>query len=164
MTGKGGGQYDSSGDSSFEGATRSHLSGFLNSPAVKKMEDYQYHHSRHRLEEEELDCHERTNRKDDEDMSDIIDDGEWCPELHNRKYLVVEWIDVCKTKNHNNKNKNRNNGDVTGIDFLETFLRSIAWAIVTDRTVLFREVGMDGDKGNDKAELNQLSSLCDGND
>ena len=130
----------------------------LTPPAVKKMEEYQYHNSRHRLDDEEYDCHERTNRASDEDMSEIIDNGEWCPELHKRKFLVVDWVDFCSEET------NQHSAGKSGIDVLQELVRNVAWAIVTQRTLLFREMGVEAEDEFQSGLSNNDLSSCDGED
>lgn len=127
----------------------------LTPPAIKLFERYQYRNSEHTMQEEEFECHERTNRGSDEDMAEIIDNGEWCPELHQRKFLVVDWVDSCDGES------NQHSAGKSGLESLQDFVRGVAWAMVTGRTVLFREMGVeayDNEGGGDNDE----SSSCDG--
>jgi hypothetical protein len=126
----------------------------LTPPAIKWMEAYQFHNSQHKLEDEEEQCHDRTNRGSNEDMSEIIDDGEWCPELHGRKFLVVDWVDFC------NEATNQHSHGQSGIEFLQEFVRNIAWAMVTQRTLLFREMGIEAE--DEGLEDNGSFSSCEG--
>ncbi len=138
----------------------------LTPPAIKLMENYQYHNSQHSLNDQENECHERTNRGSEDDISKIIDDGEWCPELHKRKFIIVDWVDHCEEES------NQHSSGKSGVEFLEEFVRSVAWAIVTGRTVLFREMGLAvydeenkvDSTHNTRNKNHDLSSSCEGDE
>jgi hypothetical protein len=116
----------------------------LTPPAMKLMEDYQYHHSQPFMEDEASGCRERTNTHESDSIADAIQD-DWCPELQERHFLVVTL------------NCDESQG-VSGIQMLQEFLRSIAWAVVTGRTVLYKQsYGKD-----DTCTGEACSELCEG--
>jgi hypothetical protein len=116
----------------------------LTPPAMKLVEDYQYHHSQPFMEDEANGCRERTNTDESDSIADAIQD-DWCPELQKRHFLVVTL------------NCDESQG-VSGIQMLQDFLRSIAWAVVTGRTVLYKQT-----YGKDDACTGEAcSELCEG--
>jgi hypothetical protein len=114
--------------------------------AIKFVEDYEYHHSQYKLEAEAWDCRERTNRDEDESIADTIRE-DWCPELQSRHYLVVTLN--CDENNYN------------PMGMLQDFLRSVAWAMVTDRTLLYKQNHRNGDDTCSEAEEG-CSDSCNG--
>lgn len=126
--------------------------------AIFLFQEYQAVNSHHRMEEEEESCHERTNRGSDDSMQDIIDDGQWCPELHERHYLVVDWVDPC--------NESHNPTGRGGLGMLEDFVRSMAWGMLTKRTILFREVSPSSEPPTTSTTMDHSADddSCDGDE
>jgi hypothetical protein len=108
-------------DSTDESQDDSHESVLqaLTHPAIKMLEEYQFHHSQHQLEVELENCRERSNLDKGVTIKDVVSNG-WCPEFEQRKFLVVEAN--CKSP-----------------ETLREYLRVISWAIVTDRVLLWRD-------------------------
>jgi hypothetical protein len=105
---------DESQDDSHESMVQS-----LSHPAIKMLEEYQFHHSQHRLETDLDHCRVRANVDEGVTIHDVVSKG-WCPELEHRKYLVVEAN--CKSP-----------------ETLVEYLRTVSWAIATDRVLLWRD-------------------------
>jgi hypothetical protein len=105
---------DESQDDSHESVVQS-----LTHPAIKMLEEYQFHHSRHQLEADLDNCRERANVDKGIKIHDAVSKG-WCPEFEHRKYLVAEAN--CKSP-----------------ETLRAYLRTISWAIATDRALLWRD-------------------------
>ena len=109
---------DESQDNSHESVVQSWL---LTHPAIKLLEEYQFHHSQHQLTEDLANCRERANVDDGAKIHDAVAKG-WCPEFEHRTYLVVEAKNICKSP-----------------ETLRDSLRTISWAIATDRALLWRD-------------------------
>jgi hypothetical protein len=91
-------------------------------PVVKAWEEYQFHHSHDQLQDELVKCQERANVRDDEHIHYAVKEG-WCPELEHRKFLVI-----TRPSCHSPQ------------ALLERYLRIIPWAMVSNRTLLWKEL------------------------
>jgi hypothetical protein len=140
-------EYDFSNDSHDYESHDSHdvIIQELTPPALKLIEDYTYYHSSFKMEKQAEECSERTNRKEDESLSHAMDHN-WCTDLSERAFLVVTFH--CDEDEWNEP-----------VDGLQDFLRSMAWAVVTGRTLLYKP-SFEVDTADCGDE--DCSKLCDG--
>jgi hypothetical protein len=87
-------------------------------PIVKQLEEYQFMHSQQQLEQELKDCQERTNSEVGHTIAHAVKEG-WCPEFVRRSFLLVTL-------------------DCQSPERLLLYLRTLPWAIVTNRTLLWK--------------------------
>jgi hypothetical protein len=111
-------------------------------PVVKAWEEYQFHHSHDQLQDELVKCQERANVRDDEHIHFAVQEG-WCPELEHRKFLVV-----TRPSCHSAQ------------AVLERYLRIIPWAMVSNRTLLWKERETNQEVA--KTEDNNDGDACKG--
>lgn len=116
----------------------------LEPPERTLLRDYQFYHSNQNLEDLLEDFQKRTNSHSHESILNAVKEG-WCPELADKSFLVVS-LD-CKS---------------SAKSLLQDFLYAIAWAIVMDRTLLWRDFQQECMEVRRRDRKQNCQSTCEG--